>query len=346
MDKPADQTLIARYLSGECTLEEQEIIEARMRIDPELRHLVDLMREVWNVPEAPSDDVNLRSLWQNVAVRARILRVVEKQQGRSKSWRLSRWAFQQHPVRILRYAAIITLAVFIPYLIFRAAGFPWEWGNRGMQVVAVEPGKRFTIDLEDGSRVTLDAGSRLAYPKSFKTEEREVILEGEGYFEIAPNVERPFIVSARNARIRVLGTKFNIRAWESSQGVVVSVTEGKVMLGSSADVSDTGVILTQGQMSILHENGIPSEPVDAEVKKNLGWMHNEIVFRDAPLGEILRQLERWYGLRFQLADPTVASDRVSVHIRQTSVDDILELVSALIGRQFIRQGQTVRFLNE
>ncbi len=346
MDKPADLKLIARYLSGECTQKEREVIEARMRFDPELQHIVHLMSEVWNVPESDSDEVDLETLWQEVALRAGILRAVEKRQLHKKTWRLSRWTFQQRPIRALRYVAIIALAVFIPYLIFRTFGFPWASWNREMNVVTVDTGKRFTVTLEDGSRVTLDAGSRLAYPKEFETEVREVVLEGEGFFEIAPDTERPFIVRAYNARVRVLGTQFNIRAWESSQGIVVSVTEGKVFLESSADVSNEGVVLTQGQMSILKDDGIPSEPVDVDAEKYLGWMHNEIVFQDTPLGDVLRQLERWYGLHFILSDPCLADERVSVHIRKTSVDDILELVSALSGRPFIRQGQTVRFLDE
>jgi transmembrane sensor len=343
MGKPVDLKLVARYMSGECTQEERDVIEARMPYDSQLQHLVDLMREVWNVPEADSDEVDLKVLWQEVALRAGILRAVEKRQLHKKTWRLSQWTFRQHPVQALRYVAIIILAVFIPYLIFRTFGFPWASWNREVNVITVDTGKRFTVTLEDGSRVTLDAGSRLAYPKEFETEVREVILEGEGFFEIAPDTERPFTVHAYNARVRVLGTKFNIRAWESSQGIVVSVTEGKVFLESSVDVSNAGVVLTQGQMSILKDNGIPSEPVDVDAEEYLGWMHNEIVFHDAPLGEVLRQLERWYGLHFLLSDPSLADERVSVHIRQTSVDDILELVSALSGCPFIRQGQTVRF---
>jgi len=97
-----------------------------------------------------------------------------------------------------------------------------------LQKIIVEHGKQAKITQADGTKITLDAGSVFQYPETFDGELREVYLQGEGFFEVAADVQKPFIAHAGNAEIEVLGTQFNIRAWEHNEEIRVVVAEGLV----------------------------------------------------------------------------------------------------------------------
>ena len=184
--------------------------------------------------------------------------------------------------------------------------------------------------LSDGTRITLDAGSKLKCPDIFK-DTRDVYLTGEAYFEVAHDQNRPFRVHANHALVQVLGTKFNVRAWNENPAVSVAVVEGKVSLGHVGKTKSNQAIIPKGYYSLLPDQGLPSTPTQVDIKQYLGWMHNEIRFRDVTVRETLAQLERWYNLEFVVNDESILKQRITVHIQQTNIDDLLELISYTIG---------------
>ena len=194
--------------------------------------------------------------------------------------------------------------------------------------------------------MTLDAGSFFSYPQRFEGDAREVFLKGEGYFEVTHKVHRPFIVHADDAIIQVLGTKFNVRAWPQAKKVKVAVAEGKVSLGSEVDSDEGAVVIEKGQLSVLTAKGKPSQPVGVNIDDHLAWMNDEMIFEDAPLHDVLYQLERWYDLQFVLADSSIAAEHINVHIHKKSIDDILELISALTDLRHQREGSIIRLWSE
>ena len=170
-----------------------------------------------------------------------------------------------------------------------------EWNK-----ILIANGEQKELTLGDGTQVLLDSGSFFEYPQDFSSKVREVSLAGEGYFEVPPDEKKPFIVNASHAVIKVLGTKFNIRAWQQTQKVEVTVAEGKVSLRSRSGAPEAAVLVSEGQLSILPLYGQPSNPVEVDIEKYLGWFNRNVVFVNTPLQEILDQLERWYDIRFVL----------------------------------------------
>ena len=161
---------------------------------------------------------------------------------------------------------------FIPLLMAAVLliSFPsiWKAVNKSTPIqptyelveISVANGTQEELILKDQTRVILDSGTTFKYPETFKNETREVFLSGEAYFEVSRSRERPFIVHAEHAIIKVLGTKFSIRAWENTKKVKVAVADGKVKLLSDEANLETGVLISTGQMSILPKNGQPSIP--------------------------------------------------------------------------------------
>jgi ferric-dicitrate binding protein FerR (iron transport regulator) len=303
---------------------------------------------VWQTPEAEPQTSDMKELWKQVAERAGMasgrgdLDMAPESTPETTVQRSS--GLQWNVYRVLRYAAILILAAALPYVVWKMnPPLPWTQQASELKTVIVPRGQRTELTLSDGSRITLDAASRLDYPERFGGDTREVFLHGEAYFEVASTAERPFVVHADHAVVRVLGTRFNVRAWRPDREVRVTVAEGTVSLGSERASTQERVVLSKGQSSTLPEHGPPSPPRPVDVGKHLAWMRNEWVFEDVPLDKILHQLERWYDLSFALTDPSIATERVTVHLQKTSIDDVLELIAALADVQYERTGTSVHF---
>ncbi len=344
MNKPTDWSLIARHLSGECSPAETDRVEAWMTSAPENQRLMELMKVAWDVPESQAESSDVKVLWNAVAQKAGIAAIPQEVKVRARPARVIEWPFgiRLAPRLAYAWAAVLLLCmVSIAYLLSKGMNTsPW---SHGLKRIMVERGERTSLTLSDGTRIVLDAGSTLEYPRRFTGDEREVFLNGEGYFDVPPQMDRPFVIHANHATVRVLGTKFNVRAWQPDRRVTVAVAEGDVSLRPAQGTVRQEVVISKGQSSILEEYGQPSQPIPVDVEKHLAWMDNEVAFEDAPLREILYQLERWYDLRFVLDDPAIGDEHLTIHIQETSIDDILELIAVLTGLDFSRTGQTVHF---
>jgi transmembrane sensor len=346
MSESSDWTLLARYLSRECSAEEKIQVEDLIASDPETQRLLESMKTVWNVPDPQPGTSNVNRLWSEIAEETGMATGVKTPRERSYrtiSERVVGW-FQPRLSSTWRYAAVAVLLMISSLTYFQAqeAGiFPWGRQAAEWVTLAVGSGDRDEITLSDGTRIRLDAGSILRYPEAFDGEERTVFLSGEGYFEVTSDVEKPFVVHADHAVVEVLGTRFNVRAWQVEHRVTVSVVEGKVALGSERRVPEA-VEIAKGQTSTLLKTGLPSEPRSIDIDRHLGWMHQEAFFDSVPLQEILNQLERWYDVRFVLEDTAIAAEQLTMHIQTDSLDDALELISALTDLDCERTGRSVR----
>lgn len=347
MSDTTDWKLLARYLSNQCSREEKEKVEYWVNSDPENQRLMKFMKAVWDTPEILPQESDVKSLWTETARKAGInLKSVDLEAERTpmpdSAANKIPFFIPFHKYRFLRYAAILLLIILIPYIIWKATRTsPPVQQAFELKEILVDQKKQIDIALNDGTRITLDAGSIFQYPHEFKGKTREVFLTGEGYFNVTPNEKKPFIVYANNAVIKVIGTRFNVRAWQHNRKVRVTVAEGKVSLRSERVVDEEAVVILEGQLSTLPEKGRPSEPGNVDVRKHLGWINREAFFDDTPFHEILYQLERWYDLRFILEDDSRSSDRLTVHIQNEPIEDILELITTLTHLRYERIGSTV-----
>ena len=160
------------------------------------------------------------------------------------------------------------------------------------------------VSLYDGTRVWLNAGSKLRYPTSFTAEKRQVSLEGEGYFEVVRDERRPFIVSTASATIRVLGIGFNVSA-PDSLSCTTTLVEGRVQI---EDGQTNRILLSPGQQARLHTDG-NWDVRQVDIRYYTAWKNNLFAFEDTSLREILNTLSSWYGVTFlfrqaELADLT------------------------------------------
>lgn len=151
--------------------------------------------------------------------------------------------------------------------------------------------KVINMVLADGSKVWLDVGSSLTYPVSFSGNERKVSVTGEAYFEIAHDASKPFFVNCREMNVRVLGTHFNVNAFEDeSRDIKVTLLEGVVKVNNN----NTKGLLKPGQQAVVNDQIKILDDVDLE--EVMGWKNGYFEFNNSSLQNVLNQLSRWYNV--------------------------------------------------
>ncbi|MEO6706377.1 MAG: FecR domain-containing protein, partial [Ginsengibacter sp.] len=151
--------------------------------------------------------------------------------------------------------------------------------------------KVISMVLSDGSKVWLNAGSSLTYPVSFMGSERRVSVAGESYFEVAHNASMPFIVSNGSVNIRVLGTHFNVDAFEDDgNDIKVTLLEGSVKINNG---NATGLLKPGQQASVNKEVKINS---DVDLNLVMAWKNGYFQFDNASLQNVMKQISRWYDV--------------------------------------------------
>ncbi|MBL1410209.1 FecR family protein [Sphingobacterium faecale] len=163
-------------------------------------------------------------------------------------------------------------------------------------------GAQYQVTLPDGSKVWLNAASKLSYPERFTGSERRVELEGEAYFEVASNRQKPFKVSSSGQEVEVLGTHFNIQAYPDESETKTTLLEGAVQVYSSEEGSQQlskPTLLSPGQQATLRNGKLSTQIVNSE--DYASWKENVFIFHNTDLKSIMRQVSRWYDLELDLA---------------------------------------------
>lgn len=204
--------------------------------------------------------------------------------------------------------------------------------------------------LPDGSKVTLNQGSRLSYDPTFNQTRREVTLTGEAFFEVKRDETRPFVVYTGDLVTEVLGTSFWVKQNRRGKSVEVSVREGKVSVYAEARQSEgvhNGVIITQNQRVLFDAAtqrivaGIVETPVPLELSAEAP---PTLVFQETSFEKVLAELSRLYGIEFVISNPAVKDCRITADLHDLSMFTQLDLVCKSVGATYDKRGIVV-FVN-
>lgn len=155
-------------------------------------------------------------------------------------------------------------------------------------------GGQFQVQLSDGTHVWLNAASSLTYPTAFTGKERLVEITGEAYFDIAPNKQQPFRIRINGkAEVEVLGTGFNINAYEDEAAIQTTLLQGSIKIHAGKDA----VLLKPGQQIAVDPNTLAASiNTNADISQAVAWKNGAFSFRNADLKTVMRQLSRWYNV--------------------------------------------------
>jgi len=203
-------------------------------------------------------------------------------------------------------------------------------------------GRRTSVVLSDGTRVWLNAASSIKFPTAFTTGSRVVEITGEAWFEVAKHPSQPFIVRTLHTsplEIQVLGTSFNISAYNDEDAVSTTLVEGsvKVVSGSAAK------LLMPGQQLIAKSDGRLELNPAVDMQKVIAWKEGNFLFRGDELTAIMRQLSRWYDIEVHF-DGTVSDHYTGKISRQVNISQVLKMLQAAGGVEFSVQNKEVKVL--
>jgi transmembrane sensor len=212
--------------------------------------------------------------------------------------------------------------------------------NPVMNQLVIPYGKTSELILPDGSRVWLNAGSRLIYPEFFADKTREVLLIGEAFFEVEHNVKQPFIVQTSDIRIKVLGTRFNVSAYPSDHVIETVLTQGKVSLeqNNSGMFTET-TELNPGQLAVFNRTKGTTLLRVVDVENHTLWQEGLLKFESTDLNRLTKKLERYFNIRFNYSDPMLGTIRISGKLELTdSQDAVIENVAYAASVKISRIG--------
>lgn len=315
------KNLYSHYLEGNATQEEINEIFDRITTSPEELREFREYEKFWKQVHKPSEEVleSLRSFKSMVNSRKR-RRV---------------WSF----VSAVSAAAVVCAAVIYGIHSGKSEG---EIPATAIQeyVVNVPAGGRTDIALPDGTKVMLNAGSRLTYTSEFNKSSRDVTLSGEGYFEVAHDKDRPFNVNTSKCTVTVLGTKFDISAYEQDEETFTALVEGSIRFKAG----DEETLVSPGELVCVSKNGLTKEVVD--VRDYYGWTSGIIKYNNITFSSLLKRLEREYDTDFILEDKSLGDRTIRVSFsKDDSVDTILKVLSDILPIS-IHKGNKVYYINQ
>lgn len=333
--------LLGRKISGEATLDELRELEMLLKEDAQLSYQASLIKEL--ELSTPDNTGNTENALEKHMLRMQELYPEDFQAPvamfpeipENRSW------MRRNGIPVLVVAALL-IAVIIGGL-WSLRGHK-QAGKELVSEISTRHGSRTMVTLPDGSVVFLNVSSKLTYDYG-KEDSRQVVLEGEAFFDVHKDEQRPFIIHTRKMDITVLGTTFNVRAYEEDKTVETSLIQGKVEVTIKGEVPKK-VILSPNQKIILFNEAqqpkVISVPVTGnpdkepyrleEVTVNPGdslvaetaWKENCLVFNDERFADIALKMERWYDVQIIFEDKEVEDYRFTGTFINETVTQTLE----------------------
>ncbi len=207
-------------------------------------------------------------------------------------------------------------------------------GREYMNKVIIPYGKKTMITLSDGTKVWLNAGSQLVYPSVFLRKKREVMLIGEAYFDVAKNVEKPFIVRTSDMNVQVLGTRFDVSAYPEDDFVAAILEEGSVGLeikGNSLMTQDRQILLTPNQKLSLNKESRETTVRMVDVSMYTSWKEGILKSESEDLNRLIKKIERYYNIHITLKDPLVGGYKISGKLDlEKSPEEVLNIIKLTV----------------
>ena len=333
-------------------------MESWLKADPEREKQVEKLNEIWNESGSLPYRLDVDEAWKTLEGKMDQYGKVSDS-GVTEKRRIVSIERLHKPVKKSgtkgRRMAMIAASV----LIMLSAGFfthhyiqelqeAEKTEELAFEELTTRDGERAIYSLSDGSKVILHAGSRLEVPVNFNKNNRELFLEGEAYFEVTHDPDKPFMVNSEEAYTRVLGTKFLVQAWpDEGRNVEVIVEEGKVALGeslSSPASTQQEVIISRHQKGVLAAGASPSVHEVTDLHWHLGWTEGRLVFEDRQLSEIIPRLERWYAVDIQTANDEISEKRLTAEIDYSQpMMEVLKGIALSLDLEIERDGRTFIF---
>jgi len=208
--------------------------------------------------------------------------------------------------------------------------------------IATPRGGQYELQLPDGTMVWLNAATTLKFPTAFSGKERRVEIAGEAYFEVAQNRNAPFIVSVNNAEVQVLGTRFDVMAYNDEGAIKTTLLDGGVRFKCHDDSS----VLKPGEQSMLLRNGKIKINNGVDIDAVMAWKNGMMNFNNADLTTVMRQLSRWYDVDIEYQNASFNQTFIGELPKSLTLMDVLQALERTGNLRFGIEGKKIIVLPE
>ncbi len=324
MDDERLYLLLDRYLAGEASAAEAEAVRRWLVDDPEHRLLLEDLRLIKRVVADRAPESGADAAW------AKAVKTLEV----APQPRVSRRVL----VGALAAAALVIALIGVGGVLRRTP----QWRE-----YATTAAQRLVVRLQDGTQVTIAPMSRVRYTTDYGTARRDLYLDGEAYFQVAPDSQRPLRVHTAASLTEDLGTAFVVQAYADQVATEVVVAEGRVAL-SRADTTavphSPALVLEARDLGRLEPRGVAAVRRAVDVGRYLAWTKGVLAFDGTPLGDVVRTLGRWYNVEIRLADSAIATRRLTATFQNESIDQVLKRIGLTVGLRVERAEGSVFLL--
>lgn len=328
MKKKMDLDAAVRYLTGSALLTEKKNFEAWLRESGEHRKQYEELKKYWELTGKVyyDEEPDKPAAW------SRIYKVTI---GKTETNRI-RMRHRQYFIRALAAASIL-----ISFGILFKIAVDFGYIGKGKLISYAATNSIRKIILSDSTVIWLNKNSKLEAPPKFYGRRRKVYLQGEAFFKVKRNPERPFQITAKNTLTEVLGTSFDIRAFTGEVATTVYVATGKVAFSPLNDATKK-ILLTPG-MKGYYKNG-DQQPVSLSNTNNnyLAWKTKELNFHNMPLTEVCQTLGEYYKITIK-ADPEKAKDYLFTgDFRDLPMDQVFNIIATTLDIKFEKDGNQIK----
>jgi transmembrane sensor len=340
-NKSISPELLDKYLSNQCTSEEQRTVEAWYAVQKGEK---DFLGSLSELDRHLLEEETLKKIKTAISPPFDLEEAAPKQ--------LSFWRNRLIPIGI---AACFLLICWGGWHYFQ---YPTGHETANEPFALIEPvaeetivrfvnkeAKLVTHRLPDGTQVCLHPNAELAYPKAFEGKTRQVFFMGEGFFDVAHDAAHPFLIQSDKMQIQVLGTKFNVKALSKQAIFQVYVVSGSVALRSMPEagkITPEAIVLTSRQKALFEvaTNQLTTLETSTEAKREI-YEPISVTFNETQVGEVVRQLERQFNIHIQLSDKGISKCLLTADFNHQSLPVILEILCASLDLTYTFSGDTL-----
>ncbi len=325
---------LAAHFAGNASAEQQQQVNAWLSENPNNQSVYDELFTVWQdtgiVEPAPELNIDIDAVWSKFETRideeeTPVVPLTKYDSTKNrKGW-------------LARIAAILIIALGSYFVLELINNDPQETPEIA-QLEVMANDEIVDHELVDGTNVRLKQNSTLIYPESFAGNTREVELKGEAFFDVAHNPDKPFIIHADDASIKVLGTSFTVSALSDSDSVSVYVETGKVLLYSGNEQ----VELTPGMKGVFVKSTGEVLLVQADPNEDF-WRDQMLYFQKVPLEQAIQTINRSYGVKLKLDDATAGKCEWDIIIDQLTIVEVIELIEVTFEMRAGLNGDEIIF---
>ncbi|HVM89358.1 MAG TPA: FecR domain-containing protein [Puia sp.] len=361
MDDKRIIELLAKRIGRAASQQELEELSGLLMKNPELSHLYEIILTLKGSKshfekDLPKDEL-VDNGWQHLSEKLTKQQTIEKEDTANKSGGLVRKMISSRMIWAVAASVVIVFGVFIFYQKWNSSA---EKMSAGKKIIEALYGNTSKIILPDGSLVRLNVGSKLIYPEKFSGLQREVVLEGEGFFEVTKNQKVPFLVHAGKITVKVLGTKFDVKAYAEDDDIETTLISGKVKVLFNDDPEKEIILSPNEKLTVTNplrmlstaagnvqvnnelKYKVQSLPaVNSNVFAETAWLSNKLVFYNEDFNNVARMLERRYNVHIDFGTASLKDEHMSGVFEKENIEQALDVLKMTTHFSYSKSGNNI-----